>query len=72
MTTKHQASRLEIFMWHENNNYSNNKNVYKVFLVLGHSYNAAWIQRLQKCGWDSFLKESANIKYTMYDKHADC
>ena len=55
-------------MWHENNN-NNNKCVKRVFPVLGHSYNVAWIQRLEEFEWDLLLKESADIKCAMYDLH---
>ena len=48
MTTKHQVSRLEIYVaWKQNK-----KNVNKDFLLNGHSYNTAWIQRLEEFGWD--------------------
>ena len=33
----------------------------RVFPVLGHSYNAAGIQRLEEFGWDLLLKESALV-----------
>ena len=61
-------------MFHENN-INNNKNVLKerfFFPVLGHSYNAAWIQRLEEFGWDLLrLKESPDIKCAMYDQHVE-
>ena len=52
-------------MWHKNNN-NLQKCVKRVFPVLGHSYNAAWIQRLEEFGWDLLLKELADIKCAMY------
>ena len=59
-------------MWHKNNNNNNlQKCVKRVFPVLGHSYNAAWIQRLEEFGWDLLLKELADIKGAMYDQHVE-
>ena len=43
------------------------KSVKRVFPLLGHSYNAAWIHRLEEFEWDLLLKESADIKCAMYD-----
>ena len=64
MTTKHQASRLEIYVaW--KHHHQQQKYVTRVFPVLGHSYNAAWIQRLEEFGWDLLLKESADMKCAM-------
>ena len=42
-------------------------------LILGHSsmYNAAWIQRLEEFGWNLLLKESADMKFAMYDQHVE-
>ena len=46
MTTKHQVSRLEIYVaWKK-------KSVKRLSPVLGYSYNTAWIQRLEEFGWD--------------------
>ena len=57
-------------MFHENNN--NTTNVLKEFFpVLGHSYNAAWIQRLEEFGWDLHLKKSPDIKCAMFDQHVE-
>ena len=54
-------------MWH-----GNNKNCVTRFSpVLGHSYNAAWIHRLEEFGWDLLLKESVGIKCAMYDHHVE-
>ena len=43
----------------------------RVFPVLGHSYNAAGIQRLEEFGWDLLLKESADMKCAVYDQHVE-
>ena len=45
--------------------------VKRVFPVLGNSYNAAWIQRLEEFGWNLLLKESADMKCAMYDQHVE-
>ena len=56
-------------MWHKKQ--QQQQNVLKEFSpVFGHSYNAAWIQRLE-FGWDLLLKESVDIKCTMYDQHVE-
>ena len=70
MTTKHQASMLEIYVvW--KHHHQQQKCVKRVFPVFGHSYNAAWIQRLEEFGWNLLLKESADMKCAMYDQHVE-
>ena len=36
-------------MWHEN---KQKKNLKRLSPVLGHSYNTAWIKKLEEFGWD--------------------
>ena len=57
MTTKHQVSRLEIYVaWKQNK--TKQKKVKRLSPVLGHSYNTARIQRLEEFGWDLYFWKS--------------
>ena len=51
-TTKHQASPGASIKASMNENTTNNNKNVLVFPVLSHSYNAAWIQRLEEFGWN--------------------
>ena len=39
--------------------------------ILGYYYNASWIHKSLKNGWDLHLKESGGIKCTMYAQHVN-
>ena len=66
---KASSIKLEIYVaW---KHHQQQECVERVFLVLGHSYNAAWIQRLEELGWNLLLKESADMKCAMYDQHVE-
>ena len=65
----YKASRIKVRnnMWHEKK-----KNVLKrLSPVLSHSYNTAWIQRLEEFDWDLYFwkSQSTGIKCAMYDQH---
>ena len=56
MTTKHQVSRLEIYVaWKLKKKKERKKVLKRLSPVLGHSYNTAWIQKLEEFGWKSQL-----------------
>ena len=58
MTTKHQVSRLEIYVAWKPKKRKKKKVLKRLSPVLGHSYNTAWIQKLEEFGWDKYFWKS--------------